>query len=521
MRLTYRWQATLVIMVGLLMAVLDSTIVSVVLPQIATAFHVDYQTITWAGTGYLLAQAAIIPIVGYLSDRAGSKTIFLIALGLFTLGSALCVFAPTAPWLIAFRVLQGLGGGALLPVAMAVLFRLFAPTERAGAIALLLIPLLLGPAFGPTLGGYLATSFSWNAIFTINLPIGVVAFTLAFLVLRGKRSEHEANGDTPAAQGLDLFGLVLSMAGFSALVYGITEAGTRGWGDALVLAFLAGGGALLCAFVVVELRVKDPVMDVRLFRSYTFTMANLLQWATVAVLFGSLFLVPFFFERVEGLSALSTGEILIGQGLATAVGIAIAGKLYNRVGPRILAVTGTALVALSMLGFTRLEVTTSGADVQLWLILRGLGLGLVGQPLQTLAVAVVSNQQMAKASSLINSTKTVFGAVGVAALTTYLTQQATTHAQDMTAGLLTRPPGGAAAACLQQVGQQAGLLQACIEQHALTAGLNDTFLLSLVGCVVCTGLALFLGRDPALEAARQARKRGETLEGASVSVPTD
>ncbi|HEY7357338.1 MAG TPA: DHA2 family efflux MFS transporter permease subunit, partial [Ktedonobacterales bacterium] len=523
MRLTYRWRATLVITLGLLMAVLDSTIVSVVLPEIATAFHVTYQNITWVGTGYLLAQAAIIPIVGYLSDRVGSKTVFLSALGLFTLGSALCVFAPTASWLIAFRILQGLGGGALLPVAMAVIFRLFSPTERAGAIALLLIPLLLGPAFGPTLGGYLATSFSWNAIFTINLPIGVAAFTLALLVLRGREAERagEASSDTPAAVGVDLFGLALSMAGFSALVYGITEAGTRGWSDPLVIAFLAGGGALLCAFVVVELRVKDPVMDVRLFRSYTFTMANLLQWATVGVLFGSLFLVPFFFERVEGLSALSTGEILIAQGLATAVGIAIAGKLYNQVGPRILAVTGAALVALSMLGFTRLEVTTSGADVQVWLILRGLGLGLVGQPLQTLAVAVVSNQQMAKASSLINSTKIVFGAVGVAAFTTYLTQQAATHAQDMAAGLLTRPPSGAAAGCLQQVGNVPQALQACVTQHALTAGLNDTFLLSLVGCAICTVLALFLGRDPALEAAKQARKRGEVAEEASIPMPGD
>lgn len=520
MRLAYRWQATLVIALGMLMAVLDSTIVSVVLPQIATAFHTDYQTITWVGTGYFLAQAAIIPIVGYLSDRVGSKTIFLMALGLFTLGSALCVLAPTASWLITFRVLQGLGGGALMPVAMATIFRLFDPTERAGAIALLLIPLLLGPAFGPTLGGYLATSFSWNAIFTINLPIGVAAFALAWLVLRGKAAEA-SDTEASTAQGLDLFGLALSMAGFSALVYGITEAGSRGWGDPLVLAFLAGGGALLLVFVVVELRASDPVMDVRLFRSYAFTMANVLQWATVGVLFSSLFLVPVFFERVEGLSALTTGEILISQGLATAVGIALAGKLYNTTGPRILAVVGSALVALSMLGFTDLTVTTTGADVQLWLILRGLGLGLVGQPLQTLAVSVVSNRQMAKASSLINSTKIVFGAVGIAAFTTYLTQQTTTHASDIGAGLLTNPPGSLAATCLAQVGQQTQALQGCIAQHALTMGLNDTFLISLVGCVICTALAFFLGRDPALEAAKQARKRGEAVPGASVPVPTD
>jgi EmrB/QacA subfamily drug resistance transporter len=511
MRLSYRWQATLVIALGLLMAILDSTIVSVVLPQIATAFHTDYQTITWVGTGYFLANAAVIPIVGYLSDRVGSKTMFLLSLALFTVGSALCVIAPTATWLIAFRIFQGLGGGALIPLAMAMIFRLFDPTERAGAIVLLMVPLLLGPAFGPTLGGYLATNFSWNAIFTINLPIGIVAFVLSFLVLRGKAAEGEATNE-PEKKGFDLFGLVLSMAGFSAFVYGITEAGSRGWGDATVIAFLAAGGVLLIACIIVELLVKDPVMDVRLFRSYTFTMANLLQWATVAVLFGSLFLVPFFFEQVEGLSALSAGEILIAQGLAMAVGLAIGGKLYNKVGPRILSVAGVAIVAVSMIGFTSLGVATTGADLQVWLILRGLGLGLVGQSLQTLAVSAVNNQRMAKATSLISATKTVFGAIGVAIFTTYLTQQTKTHAQAIAAGLQSQPASGVAATCLQQAGQHAQALQVCVAQHAVTMGLNDTFLLSLIGCVICTVLAFFLGRDPSIEAAKQAKKRGETVE---------
>ncbi|HEU5368907.1 MAG TPA: MFS transporter, partial [Ktedonobacterales bacterium] len=256
----------------------------------------------------------------------------------------------------------------------------------------------------------------------------------------------------------------------------------------------------------------DPVMEVRLFRIYTFTMANLLQWATVAVLFGSLFLVPFFFEQVEGLSALSAGEILITQGLAMAVGLAIGGKLYNKVGPRILSVAGVALVAVSMVGFTSLKVTTTGAELQLWLILRGLGLGLVGQALQTLAVSAVSNQRMAKATSLISATKTVFGAIGVAIFTTYLTQQTATHAKAIAAGLQAQPISGVAATCLQQAGQHAQALQACVAQHAVTMGLNDTFLLSLIGCVICTALAFFLGRDPSIEAAKQAKKRGEAVE---------
>jgi MFS family permease len=202
-----------------------------------------------------------------------------------------------------------------------------------------------------------------------------------------------------------------------------------------------------------------------------------------------------------------------------AAGLAIGGRLYNRVGPRILSIVGTALVAISMIGFIRLDVTTTGADLQLWLILRGIGLGLVAQPLQTLAVSVVSNKQMAKASSLMSSTKLVAGAVGVAILTTFLTQRSATHAKDIVASLTTRPLSGVAATCIQQAGQNAQALQACVTQHAVTMGLNDTFLFSLIGCAICAVLAFFVGRDPALEAARQAKQRGETVETQS-QVPT-
>ena len=502
MHLTYRWQATLVIALGLLMAILDVTIVSVVLPQIATALHANYQTSTWIGTGYLLANAAVIPIIGSLSDRIGSKTIFLLALGSFTLGSALCAFAPSVPALIAFRVFQGIGGGALLPVGMAIIFRLFAPTERAGAPALLMIPVLLGPAFGPTLGGYLATTANWNAIFLINLPIGVLAFLLALLVLRGKADEQAAHGHDrlPGTQQFDWLGLVLAMVSFTVLVYSITLAGTDGWSSPTVIGGLLAGSVLLIAFVLVELFVKDPVLDLRLFRNSTFTITNLLAWVSSAVFFASLFLVPVFFERVEQLSALTTGEIVIAQGLAMAVGLAISGRLYNRVGPRALAVIGAILVAGSMVGFTRLTSTTTGADLQLWLIMRGLGLGLFMQPLQTLTVSMVSTEQMAKATSLTSATQTVAGALGVAVLTSYLTRQATTHLKDATA------------TCVGQAGPPPSALHACIGEQTLTLGMNDTFFFALIACVICMVATLFVRRDPALEAAKAAKARGETIE---------
>src|SRR5215472_958042 len=367
-----------------------------------------------------------------------------------------------------------------------------------------MIPILLGPAFGPTMGGYLATAASWNAIFLINLPIGVVAFLLTLLVLRGKTEEQAAVGldKGSEAQRFDWLGLVLAMVSFTVLVYGFTQAGTDGWGKPTVIGSLLAGSVLLVAFILVELFVKDPVLDLRLFRSYTFTVANVLIWVSSAVFFASLFLVPVFFERVEQLSALATGEIVIAQGLAMAVGLAISGGLYNRVGPRVFTVSGAILVSVSMVGFTRLTVTTTGADLQLWLILRGLGLGLFIQALQTLSVSVVSNPQMARATSLRNSTTTVFSAVGVAVFTSYLTGQATTHLKDATA------------TCVAQAGQhlQLSALHACVGQQALTLGMNDTFFFALIACAICAVASLFVGRDPALQAAKAAKKGEEKGE---------
>ncbi len=323
-------------------------------------------------------------------------------------------------------------------------------------------------------------------------------------MLRGKVDEQAANGHDKAPETLrfDWLGLVLAMASFTVLVYSITQAGTDGWGTPTVIGSLIAGCVLLVAFVLVELFVKDPVMDLRLFRSYTFTIANVLGWVSSAVFFGSIFLLPVFFERVEQLSALTTGEIVIAQGLAMAVGLAFSGRLYNRVGPRVLAVIGGILVAVSMFGFTRLTTTTTGTDLQLWLILRGLGLGLFVQPLQTLSVSVVSRQQMARATSLRNSTTSIFNAVGVAVLASYLTQMASTHVKEATA------------LCVAQVGQhlQLAALHVCIGQQTMTLGMNDTFVFALIACAVCAVATIFVGRDPALEAAKASKKRGEKGE---------
>jgi MFS family permease len=492
MRVAYKWQAALVVALGVFMPVLDSTVVAVALPQMQSYFHTDRATISWVATSYFLAQAAVIPIIGYLSDRIGAKSVFLGALALFTLGSGLCAIAPNEQLLIAFRVLQGIGGGALFPIAFAIPFRVFPLAERGVAAAVTSVPVLLAPTFGPTVGGWLTTTFDWRAIFLINLPVGVIALALGRFVLRGRdgdatstledgaRSAQLTPELAPARQRLDVPGLVLAMAGFTSLVYGISEAGSASWTNQTVVVALIVGVLLLVAFVVTALRTSDPVLDVRLFRNPTFTMANVLQWSISAFLFSTLFLLPIFFQQVQGHTPLQSGAYFILQGVATAAATVLSGWLYNRVGPRILAVIGFALITIGTIGCTQLRVETTWQSLQVWLVLRGLGLGLAMTPLSTLALAIVSNRELARASSLVNVMRQVAGAIGLSVLTTYFASQTAAH--------LTTQPFPVAA----------------------TAALNDVFLVALLGCAVSTVLALFLGHDPNLARAERAKPRGET-----------
>ncbi|MFI5273997.1 MAG: DHA2 family efflux MFS transporter permease subunit [Ktedonobacterales bacterium] len=560
MRLDYKWRAAIVVAVGLFMGVLDITIVSVALPQMQAYFGTDRDTITWVATAYLLSQAAVIPVTGFVSDRLGTKTVFLTALAIFTLGSLLCAIAPSEQWLIAFRVFQGIGGGALFPTGFAIVFRVFPPTERGAASALIGVPVLLAPAFGPTIGGFFTQNFDWRAIFTINLPVGIVALILAAVVLHGGARERaesglEAAAGAPAARArFDIVGLALSMVGFTALVFGISQAAITGWSDRTVLLSLVVGGGLLVIFIINELLVADPVMDIRLFLNYTFAAANVLTWVVSGFLFASIYLLPIFFQDVQGHSPLQSGEYVIVQGLGAAIATLIAGRLYNRAGPRILVAIGFILVTAGTYGFTQLTVNTSWQSLQVWMLIRGLGLGFTNIPLQTLAMSVVSNRAMARASSLVNVTRQVFGAIGITILTTFFVQQTKDYASTQVPQVqaATRqavaaytsgspfdpstPLGKLVATCAQPFGanaqQHATQIQACVQQAATqygkhfaaqyaqqhiapvaaTHGLNAAFVVSMIGCAVAIALAFFIGRDPAIEAAKRVSARGERVE---------
>ena len=494
-----KYLIALVAALGLIPIALDATVVNVVLTPIRQALHADVNTAAWIITAYFLANAAFVTIGGYLGNLFGVKRIFILGLAIFTLGSALCSLSTSMEMLIGFRVLQGIGGGILLPIGPALAFDSFEKDQRAKASALVGVPLLLAPIFGPILGGYLADTFDWQSIFYINLPVGAIAIILALWALPRDHVSKESGAR------FDIAGLSLSTLGVIAIIYGFslvtrTDPGTvtvtnpngsiYGWGYWLVWA-LAGAGALLLAiFALLSLRVtRDPALDLRQLARRDFLVASIFAWATALFSFGLLVLLPIYFESVlsPGLSAFDTGLAMVPYGIGSIVGTIAAAALYRALGPRWVAMLGAGFSAGSAWLLAQVVHPTAtiaqivaaaqthtavaslaGADALRWgLLLSGLSVTFIGIPMQTLALESLTGKALAKASSLYLSTKLIFSSVGVAILTTLLlnfTQaRATTlfgQLQAQSGGAASNPSDPAAIAALHallaQIGAQAG-----------------------------------------------------------------
>src|SRR6266568_2051508 len=264
----YKWWVVAAVVFGIFMSILDATVVNIALAKLQAVFGADLNQIQWVFTAYLLSLAVSVPLAGYLADRFGIKRVYLIALVLFTGGSMLCGLSWSTESIIFFRILQGLGGGALMPLAQAMIFSAFPPQERGMASATLGIPALLAPALGPTLGGYIVQYGDWRLIFYLNVPIGIIGFIMALFLLRERRSPNPGRFDLP--------GFVLSTIGFATLLYGISDASTDGWTSGKVIAFIAVGIISLIGFALVELRSESPLLDIRLFKDWNFTSGNMI-----------------------------------------------------------------------------------------------------------------------------------------------------------------------------------------------------------------------------------------------------
>jgi EmrB/QacA subfamily drug resistance transporter len=407
-RWEYKKVVAVAFVVSVFMDVLDVTIVNVALPTISDKFGSSDTALEWVITGYLLSLAVWIPAAGWLGDRIGTKRVFLFALGMFTFGSALCGLAQSMGQLIAFRVLQGVGGGMLVPVGQAMLYRAYPPHERARASAVLSIPGVLGPALGPVLGGIITTHFSWRWIFLINLPIGVAAFAFSATFLQ----DHKE----PTAGEFDRGGFVLSAAGLGSFVFGLSEVPRRGWTAGITLWPMIAGLVIIGVLVLYELRHRAPMLALRLFANRAFRVANVVGLLGMGAFIGSMFLLPLFLQRLRGLSPQESGLTTFTQAIGFICLSRTVGKLYMRIGPRRLMFTGLLLSGVFNLAFLAVDIETNLWWIRLLMFGRGLCLPLLFIPLQASAFATISLADTGRGSSLFSAQRQISSAIGVAVL---------------------------------------------------------------------------------------------------------
>jgi EmrB/QacA subfamily drug resistance transporter len=394
------------------MSIMDTTIVNVALPKLAREFNVAGTSIEWVVTGYLLSLAVFIPASGWLGDRWGTRRVFLFALGLFVLASALCGLAQSFEQLVVFRALQGAGGGMLTPVGMAMLFRTFPPEQRVRASAILIIPTVVAPAMGPVLGGVLVDQLSWRWVFYVNVPIGVAALIFGLLFL------HEHREAAPGR--FDLPGFLLAGSGFPLVLYALSEGPRHGWGSLEVLGAGIAGLLLLTAFVIVELRTPEPMVQLRLLGNRLFRSASTVAVMASGGFLGVLFLVPLFVQQARGQSALASGLTTFPEAVGVLVSSQVIARLYPRVGPRRLAAGGMLFVAAMMLLLTRVGLDTEIWVLQALMFLIGAGMACNFLPMQTAAFATITPSATGRGSTLFNAQRQLGAALGVAVISSVL-----------------------------------------------------------------------------------------------------
>jgi EmrB/QacA subfamily drug resistance transporter len=401
------WRVAIVVILGSMMTTLDATIVNVALESLSRDLKSSLDSIQWVVTGYLLALAAVIPVSGWTARRFGAKRVYLIALAVFTVGSALSGLATSAPELIGFRFLQGLGGGMILPVGQMILVKKSGPLKLAKMMSVIGVPSVMMPVIGPTIGGLLIDSASWRWIFYLNLPIGVVAVIAAVRLLPS---------DEPEIAGrLDVAGLGLVAAGLVSITYGLAEIGaTNTVTSVKVVAPLLCGLGLVGAFVVRSLRVPRPLLDVRLYANRAFRASSLTVFCLGASMFGGMILMPLYFQVVRHEDPLVTGLLLMPMGGGAAISIGLSGRLTDRFGAGVTAMGASAVTLVATVPFVLISGQTSFVLLGVAMGFRGFGLGLSNMPSMTAAYRALKPSQVSDASPQLTVLQRIGGSIGTA-----------------------------------------------------------------------------------------------------------
>ncbi|HCW7159560.1 TPA: DHA2 family efflux MFS transporter permease subunit [Staphylococcus aureus] len=485
---------------GMFIAILNQTLLNVALPKINTEFNISASTGQWLMTGFMLVNGILIPITAYLFNKYSYRKLFLVALVLFTIGSLICAISMNFPIMMVGRVLQAIGAGVLMPLGSIVIITIYPPEKRGAAMGTMGIAMILAPAIGPTLSGYIVQNYHWNVMFYGMFIIGIIAILVGFVWFKLYQYTTNPKADIP--------GIIFSTIGFGALLYGFSEAGNKGWGSVEIETMFAIGIIFIILFVIRELRMKAPMVNLEVLKFPTFTLTTVINMVVMMSLYGGMILLPMYLQNLRGFSALDSGLLLLPGSLIMGLLGPFAGKLLDTIGLKPLAIFGIAVMTYATWELTKLNMDTPYMTIMGIYVLRSFGMAFIMMPMVTAAINALPGRLASHGNAFLNTMRQLAGSIGTAILVTVMTTQTTQHLSAFGEELDKTNPvvQDHMRELASQYGGQEGAMKVLLQfvnKLSTVEGINDAFIVATIFSVIALILCLFLQSNKKAKATAQ------------------
>ncbi|NJH85266.1 DHA2 family efflux MFS transporter permease subunit [Staphylococcus agnetis] len=474
---------------GMFITILNQTLLNTALPVINTDFNISASTGQWLMTGFMLVNGILIPVSAYLFHKFSYRSLFLVAMVVFTLGSFVCAIAWSFPVMMTGRVFQAIGAGVLMPLGTNVFMTIFPPQKRGMAMGILGVAMILAPAIGPTLSGYIVENFDWHVMFYGMFAVGFVSFMLSYIWFGIYQKTTQPKADIP--------GIIFSTLGFGAILYGFSEAGNKGWGSPEIIAMFLIGSTFTITFVIREMTMKAPMLDFGVLKYSGYTLTALINMIVTMSLFGGMILLPLYLQSLRGFSALDSGLLLLPGAIIMGFMGPIAGKLLDTIGIKPLAIIGLAITTYGTWELTQLTMKTPYSSILMIYMIRSFGMSFVMMPIMTAGMNALPARLISHGNALINTMRQLAGSIGTAILVTVMTQQTESHLASFQQDLDQTKPfiKDQVGMMAQQMGgkeQALGSVIKFVNQLASVDGVNSAFWVATALSFLAFVLSFFL-----------------------------
>jgi len=489
-----------VLIFGMFVAILNQTMINVAIPKMMIDLNVSTTTIQWLSTGFMLANAVMIPISAFLMESIPTRILFVSAMSLFTVGSFVCGIVSSFGLILFGRIIQAIAAGIMMPLVTSIFLRIFPPEQMGKAMGMMGVAMMFAPALGPTFAGWIIEHFSWRILFFVMVPLGLLEVALAARLLPNVLKLTNPKLDWP--------GVVFSTIGFGSLLYGLSEAGSKGWGSPVVLSTIAVGILFLVFFVWRQLTAKQPLLNLRVFGVYLFSMTTLVSVAVNIAMFGAMLLLPIYIQNIRGYTALESGLLMLPGAIVMGIMSPISGTLYDRIGVRPLAVIGLGITAVATYEFTRLTDGTSYSHLMLLYMLRSFGMSFIMMTVMTSGLNALPITLKSHGSAVSNTVRQVASSLGTALLITVESTRTNAHTAAYVNSVTLNNSIEAenfagfenAIAALTGLSPEVGaayavsLLNGMVSKLAVIQGINDSFVVAMLVTLIGLFFSLFLSR---------------------------